>query len=302
MAHDDQFTATGPSFTGAGFPRAGFSTKSTDTVHGVNVVGTSCGVYGESLGPGQESDRQPEVDRTGVFGDGDRYGVHGIGRTFAGVLGFVRRPENSGGVFGIALRGAPGVVGQSRIDFLPDLPQGDFTLHGGEGTGVLGESGHGTGVSGESGSGIGVSGSSNSSYGGLFSSGGGAQVRLDPSEVISSPATVGRPGDLLAVKRGSLASLWFCILAEAGDRPAVWGKVHLGQASIPNPTLEQGAQGQDVKNAQGLLLAHGNSPGPVDGIFGPQTLAATRAFQQAAAIVVDGQIGPQTWGALLNHF
>lgn len=94
--------------------------------------------------------------------DGDRYGVHGIGRTFAGVLGFVRRPESSGAVFGIAIRGAPGVVGQSRIDFMPDLPVGDFTSHGGQGTGVLGESGSGTGVSG----------SSNSSYGGLFSSGG----------------------------------------------------------------------------------------------------------------------------------
>ncbi|WP_329316070.1 MULTISPECIES: peptidoglycan-binding domain-containing protein [unclassified Streptomyces] len=78
--------------------------------------------------------------------------------------------------------------------------------------------------------------------------------------------------------------------------------MHLDQASIPNPTLDQGAQGQDVKNAQGLLLAHGNSPGPVDGIFGAQTLAATLVFQEAAAIGVDGQIGPQTWGALLNHF
>ncbi|MFJ8160882.1 peptidoglycan-binding protein [Streptomyces sp. NPDC096136] len=290
MAHDDQFTATGPSFTGAGFPRAGFSTKSTDTVHGVNVVGTSCGVYGESLAAGQESDRQPEVDRTGVFGDGDAYGVHGIGRSFAGVLGFVRRPENSGGVFGVGLRGAPGVVGQSRIEFLPTLPTGDLAQHGGDGTGVLGESGHGAGVSGTSGDG----------RGGEFSSAGAAQVRLVPS--LDAPPATGRPGDLLAVRRGGFATLWFCVLAEAADRPAVWGRVQLGQASVPNPTLEQGAQGQDVKNAQGLLLAHGDDPGPVDGVFGPLTLAATRAFQQEARIVADGQIGPQTWGALLNHF
>lgn len=323
MPHDDQFTATGPSFTGAGFPRAGFSTKSTDTVYGVNVQGTRCGVYGESLAPEQETDREIEVDRVGLFGDGDRYGVHGIGRTVTGVLGLIRRP-GAAGVVGIGLRDAAGVVGQSRTGFVPTLPTGDSDLHGAEGIGVLGESGAGVGVAGRcdkafgvtgtSGTGVGghfesreaagVSARSSQSNGAVFESARAAQVRLVTSVEIQNPPSDGRAGDLLAIGRGEapLGSLWFCVLGGREDRPAVWGKVQLGAMSIPNPTITTGATGQDVRNAQGLLLAHGHDPGGIDGDFGEQTFAATVDFQTQAGISPDGEIGPITWGALLNHF
>ena len=36
------------------------------------------------------------------------------------------------------------------------------------------------------------------------------------------------------------------------------------------------------------------------GIFGKQTRAAVRAFQEAQGIAVDGQIGTTTWEALLT--
>lgn len=36
----------------------------------------------------------------------------------------------------------------------------------------------------------------------------------------------------------------------------------------------------------------------VDGWFGSQTDAATRLFQQRAGVVVDGIVGPASWGAL----
>jgi len=36
----------------------------------------------------------------------------------------------------------------------------------------------------------------------------------------------------------------------------------------------------------------------VDGVFGPMTLAAVRAFQLYAGLTVDGVVGPMTWGAL----
>ena len=38
----------------------------------------------------------------------------------------------------------------------------------------------------------------------------------------------------------------------------------------------------------------------VDGVFGPKTRAAVRAFQQALGITVDGIVGPVTWRALVS--
>jgi hypothetical protein len=87
MAHEDQFTATGPAFTGSGFSRAGFSTNrvGADFVHGVNVEGSSCGVFGQSVQQ-QGTSRDVDLPGTGVFGRGDTFGV--VGKSDAvGVLG-----------------------------------------------------------------------------------------------------------------------------------------------------------------------------------------------------------------------
>ena len=70
--------------------------------------------------------------------------------------------------------------------------------------------------------------------------------------------------------------------------------------TIPTPaTIKKGSTGQVVKNAQGLLLAHGNDPKGIDGDFGPNTEAATKAFQKASSLAEDGIIGQNTWGKLL---
>lgn len=53
-----------------------------------------------------------------------------------------------------------------------------------------------------------------------------------------------------------------------------------------------------IGQLQALLSYLGYSPGAVDGISGPQTCAAVRAFQAAAGLTADGIPGIKTWAAL----
>jgi cell wall-associated NlpC family hydrolase len=71
----------------------------------------------------------------------------------------------------------------------------------------------------------------------------------------------------------------------------------------PNPPgrlLRQGSRGEDVRWVQRRLQVHGIDPGPADGVFGPRTDAAVRAFQRAKGLQVDGIVGPHTTKALQN--
>ncbi|MCA9757699.1 MAG: peptidoglycan-binding protein [Candidatus Eisenbacteria bacterium] len=53
-------------------------------------------------------------------------------------------------------------------------------------------------------------------------------------------------------------------------------------------------KGKLVKTVQRALRNEGYSPGPIDGIYGPQTAAAVRSFQLWAGLAVDGEVGPLT--------
>jgi peptidoglycan hydrolase-like protein with peptidoglycan-binding domain len=66
----------------------------------------------------------------------------------------------------------------------------------------------------------------------------------------------------------------------------------------PWPLVKRGSQGHPVPALQYLLRARGH-PVTADGIFGPKTEAAVEGFQVADQIMVDGIVGPQTWGALI---
>jgi peptidoglycan hydrolase-like protein with peptidoglycan-binding domain/DNA invertase Pin-like site-specific DNA recombinase len=54
----------------------------------------------------------------------------------------------------------------------------------------------------------------------------------------------------------------------------------------------------DVRQLQRRLSLTGDSPGPIDGRFGPLTKAAVTRFQARERLVVDGLVGPQTRAAL----
>ena len=65
------------------------------------------------------------------------------------------------------------------------------------------------------------------------------------------------------------------------------------------PTLRKGDRGEAVKELQRLLNKHDHSL-QVDGIWGVQTDSAVRCFQYRAGLVVDGIVGPKTWGKLME--
>ena len=66
----------------------------------------------------------------------------------------------------------------------------------------------------------------------------------------------------------------------------------------PWPLTKKGDNAHPVRTLQHLLRAQKQTVA-VDGIFGPKTEAAVKAFQKAKKLSVDGQVGPKTWAAII---
>ncbi len=79
--------------------------------------------------------------------------------------------------------------------------------------------------------------------------------------------------------------------------PATWPVIAL--------TVKRGSKGSAVRGVQEEFQFRNLSGDPskgvqIDGIFGPQTEAAVRGFQEALQITIDGIVGPVTWRALVS--
>ena len=66
----------------------------------------------------------------------------------------------------------------------------------------------------------------------------------------------------------------------------------------PWPVVQNGNQGHPIRSLQFLLRAHGYNL-TVDGIFGPATEAAVKAFQSSKGMTADGIMSAQTWSTLI---
>jgi peptidoglycan hydrolase-like protein with peptidoglycan-binding domain len=69
--------------------------------------------------------------------------------------------------------------------------------------------------------------------------------------------------------------------------------------------VQRGSRGDAVRGVQEEFQFRNLSGDPsqglqIDGIFGPETDAAVRGFQEALAVDVDGIVGPITWRALVS--
>src|SRR6185503_7296332 len=86
------------------------------------------------------------------------------------------------------------------------------------------------------------------------------------------------------------------------------GNVTIGTADQASPTTQPvsardfiaytNQTRQPIRDLQSTLAKAGFNPGPLDGISGPQTTAAVKAFQQANGLTPDGIVGPQTSAVL----
>ena len=66
----------------------------------------------------------------------------------------------------------------------------------------------------------------------------------------------------------------------------------------PWPVVKNGSNGHPIKTLQYLLRARGQSVA-IDGVFGPHTEAAVKAFQASRGLPADGIVGPMTWVAIV---
>lgn len=69
-------------------------------------------------------------------------------------------------------------------------------------------------------------------------------------------------------------------------------------SAVNNAARQTMAGSASVRQIQQQLAAAGFDPGAIDGVMGPRTRAAVRAFQQANGLQVDGDPGPLTQAAL----
>jgi hypothetical protein len=80
--------------------------------------------------------------------------------------------------------------------------------------------------------------------------------------------------------RAQTVMLWD--VGERPEGPHLGGSVGAGGRNAPD----------DVRLVQQLLIERGEDPGPVDGISGPRTVAAIRAFQSNFLARPDGRVDP----------
>lgn len=110
-------------------------------------------------------------------------------------------------------------------------------------------------------------------------------------------------GNRMAWKGAGVKCKWtdFGYLTKWVDYGNSIPKTPVKPANLDKGYLCLGDKGEDVKKAQQALLDKGFDPLGIDGDFGPNTDAATRGFQTANGLVVDGCIGPKTSAVLFKN-
>lgn len=112
---------------------------------------------------------------------------------------------------------------------------------------------------------------------------------LTPPEVTVSETTATSPPEESTSNTAAAGET----APESSDRDPTASPVEL-------PTLRSEMYGPAVLRVQERLQRLNFYSGALDGVFGPQTEAAVKAFQRSVRLTADGIVGPATWRALLQ--
>lgn len=106
-------------------------------------------------------------------------------------------------------------------------------------------------------------------------------------------------GYFVHVDTRTTKSFWY---GQKEEYRSTFGGATAPTVEIELKELQKGAQGEQVKTLQRLLIALGYDLGKygADGDFGDATDKAVRAFQKARGLVADGIVGLNTWNELLK--
>lgn len=107
-----------------------------------------------------------------------------------------------------------------------------------------------------------------------------------------------------AGRKGTFAGLESTVSELVGHFHGVirWGRLYDDEMhfEIAPKVTPAAVERLAVELLQRELRDAGYNAGPIDGIRGPKTTAATKAFQTAHKLTPDGIDGPKTWAALTN--
>ena len=136
--------------------------------------------------------------------------------------------------------------------------------------------------------------------------GNGQEVEASINEL--GGTTGGQPGDQTGrefLVRPYRNYPWDCVLRYTGtssggaeDKPGYAKPTY--EYAVRLGLLKEGMEDPQVRTVQQLLAAKGYEPGEADGIMGEATVGAVRAFQADCQLLTDGEVGGDTWTALLK--
>lgn len=103
---------------------------------------------------------------------------------------------------------------------------------------------------------------------------------------------------IAAMASVSLGACTSWLYGEQESQPTASGGQSAPQAQHAQGAVPKAASERLLRNIQQQLQAKGMDPGPIDGIWGPQTQSALEQFQQDQGIQASGQINADTLAAL----